>query len=315
MTEPYDVIIIGGGPAGLACAIYATRARRRTLVLDRSAAVGALAVTSKLANYPGVSGPLAGKDLLDVMRAQATDFGAEYVRGSVTAVDLTSDPKLVYTPDETYAGRTVVVATGALGRETLVPGEEQWLGRGVSHCATCDAPLYIGQEVAVIGDSEVAVEEALFLARFASVVHLVAPRRKLRAQDDLIHAAEANEKIRIHYGLRLREIAGNGGVSRIVVAAADGTETSVAVSGVFIYLTGTAPTTEFLRGALPLTEAGCIATDAEKCTSLPGVYAVGDVTCGGVKQAVVAAADGVVAALSLDKYLSRQSGTMVHREP
>lgn len=301
----YDAVIIGGGPAGLACAIYAARARRRVIVLDRSAAVGALAVAAALSNYPGVRGPLSGSDLLDVMRTQAAEAGARYVREGVTAVDFSTDPKLVYTPENTYAGRTVVVATGALGRKTLAPGEEKLLGRGVSYCAMCDAPLYVGQEIAVIGDSEIAVEEALFLTRFASLVHLIAPHGSLRAEDELVQATEANARVKVHYRTRLRRIDGETAVSAILLTTGEGVEVSLPVTGVFIYLMGTAPTTGFLNGALPLSSADCILTDAEKRTAVPGVYAVGDVTCGGIKQAVTAAADGVSAALSLDRYLEQ----------
>lgn len=307
VNEPYDVLIIGGGPAGLACALYAARARHRTVVLDGSSAAGALANAAKVANYPGVSGPVPGAELLGVMRKQAAEFGAEYVRKGVTSVDFASEPRLVCTSDELYAGRAVVVATGALGRKTRVPGEEEFLGRGVSYCATCDAAFFAGQDVAVIGDSDVALEDALFLTRFASVVHLVAPRRELRAERDLAEAAAREEKIRIHYGARLREIAGDGALSQVLVTASDGADMGIPVSGVFVHLTGTAPTTDFLAGALPLTDEGCIVVDADKSTPVAGVYAVGDVTCKRTKQAVIAAADGVVAALAIDQYLNKRS--------
>ncbi len=307
MTDSiYDVIIIGSGPAGASCAIYTARARLRTLVLDRSPVSGALAVTSKIANYPGVRGEVPGGNLAQTMRDQATDFGADFVRTGVVGVDFEADPKQIFTGDGVFSGRAIVIATGAMGRKERVPGEEEFLGRGVSYCATCDAAFFSDQEVAVIGDTDVAIEESLFLTRFADRVHLIAPRTELKAWKELADSALENDKITIHYGARLREINGNGMVSGVTVFNSDGDMETINVNGVFVLLTGAAPTTEFLGDSLKLTDDGCIMVDAERMTPIPGVYAVGDCTCRHIKQAVIAAADGVTAALAIDKYLNKR---------
>jgi thioredoxin reductase (NADPH) len=305
--DVFDVVVIGGGPAGSSCALYASRARLRTVILDKSPGAGALAITSKIANYPGVRGEVPGIALADTMRDQARDFGAEYVRTSVIGVDFEVEPKLVYTSDRTYAGRTIVLATGSIGRKDRVPGEEEFLGRGVSYCATCDAAFFVEQDVAVVGDTDLALEEAIFLTRFAKRVHLIAPRAEMRAWRELIESAEENERITIHPGRRLKEIEGTDAVTGVTVLGPDSSQETIAVDGVFILLTGTAPTTDFLSGALPLTEDGCITVDAERMTPVPGVYAIGDVTCRHIKQAVVAASDGVIAALSIDRYLNKRA--------
>lgn len=307
----HDVIIIGGGPAGASCAIYTSRARLTTLVLDKSASAGALGLTSKIANYPGVRGEVQGLALVETMRAQAKDFGSEFARSTVVGVDFEMEPKVIYTSDSVYAARTVVVATGSMGRKARVPGEEKLIGRGVSYCATCDAAFYIDKEVAVVGDSDLAVEESLFLTRFARRVHLIVSHKELQSWRELTAAVVENPSITIHYQVRLAEIVGDDMVGGLQLAEPTGDVDFLPVDGVFILLTGTSPTTDFLAGALPLTENGCIQVDTERNTPIPGVYAIGDVTCTHIKQAAVAAADGVIAALSIDKYLNRRERVRV----
>lgn len=304
--EVYDVVIIGGGPAGSTCALYTSRAKLKTVVLERSLNASALAMTPKIANYPGVAGEVPGTELLETMRKQAQEFGAEYIRATVIGVDFESDPKFVYTSDSVFAGRTVVVAAGSMGRSDRLPGEDEYIGRGVSYCATCDAAFFAEKEVAVIGDTDTALEEAIFLTRFAKCVHIIAPRLELKAWRELIESVLENDKIVIHYGMNTSEILGNSFVDGIKVIDAKGIEQRIEVDGVFIFLTGTAPTTDFLRGSLPLSENGCIIVDSDKSTKVPGVFAIGDMICSHIKQAVVAAADGVVAALSIDKHLNKR---------
>ncbi|HPP73780.1 MAG TPA: FAD-dependent oxidoreductase [Armatimonadota bacterium] len=302
----YDVVIIGGGPAGASCALYTARAKLSAVVLDKSPASSALASTSRIANYPGVRGEVNGAELLSTIRAQAEDFGARFIRTTAVGVNFEVEPKLVYTQEGVFAARAVVIATGSMSRKARVPGEEQFLGRGVSYCATCDAAFYVDQEVAMIGDSDIAVEEALFLTRFAKTVHLIAPGAQLRAWKELVQSAEENERIVIHLETKLQEIYGDEAVQGIRVIDASGESKTIPLYGVFILLPGTAPTTEFLGGAVPLTELGCVAVDEEKQTVVPGVYAIGDVTCTHIKQAIIAASDGVMAALAIDKYLNQR---------
>lgn len=306
----YDVIIIGGGPAGLSCALYAARGKLATVVLDRAPGAGALAYASKIANYPGVSGIVAGPQLLDEMRAQAGGFGAEYVKTAVMAASLDADPKIVYTADGMYSGKTVVIATGSRGRQDRLEGEEEFLGRGVSYCVTCDAAFYKGRVAGVVGYDEVALEEALFLARFASEVHVICPRSAFNAPTDMLDELTATPNVVPHLGYKPLRIVGDDTVTGIVVNNGGG-ESTVELEGVFVLLAGAAPITDFLAGALRLSDDGCIIVDCNHATNLPGVYAVGDVTCLHPKQAIIAAAEGVIAALNIDKYLSGRERTRV----
>ncbi|MEL7522906.1 MAG: FAD-dependent oxidoreductase, partial [Cyanobacteria bacterium J06553_1] len=173
-THEFDVVIIGGGPAGCTCALYTSRANLKTVILDKNPAVGALAITHKIANYPGVTGEMSGEALLDSMRNQAVEYGTTYQRAQVFGIDVSGETKKVYTPEGTFTGRALVLATGAMGRSgTPFEGESEFLGRGVSYCATCDGAFYRDREVAVVGLNAEAVEEAQFLTKFASMVHWI----------------------------------------------------------------------------------------------------------------------------------------------
>ncbi|MEM6519045.1 MAG: FAD-dependent oxidoreductase, partial [Cyanobacteria bacterium P01_D01_bin.71] len=172
-TFEFDVVIVGGGPAGCTCALYTSRADLKTVILDKNSAVGALAITHKIANYPGVPGDISGEDLLTVMREQAIAFGTDYRRAQVFGIDVAGDRKTVYTPEGIFTGRALVLATGAMGRTASFKGESEFLGRGVSYCATCDGAFYRDREVAVVGSNQEAIEEAQVLTKFASTVHLV----------------------------------------------------------------------------------------------------------------------------------------------
>ena len=169
----FDVIIIGGGPAGCSCALYTARSNLSTIILDKNPAVGALAITHKIANYPGVEGDTSGEELLKTMRVQAINYGAEYKQAQVYGISMTDSEKTVYTPEGTFVGKTLVLATGAMGRASTLPGESEFLGKGVSYCATCDGAFYKNQEVAVYGSNHEAIDEALVLTKFASTVHWI----------------------------------------------------------------------------------------------------------------------------------------------
>ncbi len=300
----HDVVVIGGGPAGLSCALYTSRARLSTLVIDRSPGAGALASTDKIANYPGVPGPVGGPELLDTMRNQATAFGAEYHRATVTAVDVTSEPKVIYTSEGMCTARAVVIATGAKGREEKIEGESEFTGRGVSYCVTCDAPFYVDRIAAVVGHDDYAIEEALFLSRFARQVLLICPKSRLSAATDLLTEVTAAPNVVVHTNLRAVRVVGDDVVTGIVVRDGEQNEETIEVDGVFMLLSGTKPITDFLGGAVRLTPEGCIEVDCNCATSIPGVYAVGDVTCVHPNQAIIASAEGVIAALAVDRYLS-----------
>ncbi|MDH7603215.1 MAG: FAD-dependent oxidoreductase [Armatimonadota bacterium] len=299
----YDVAIVGGGPAGLACAIYTARAKLRTVVLDRSPSGGSLARSSKIANYPGVKGPIPGAQLLDIMRDQALSFGCDYRKTAVVAVDLQTDPKSLYAADGVFRARAVVIATGARGRAEKIEGEEEFLGRGVGYCATCDAAFYQEKVVAVAGCDESAVEEALLVARFARHVYLVCPKSELAVPEPLLHELNKAPNVEVLLGTSPRRIIGEQFVSGLVVRTRGTGEQTISVDGVFMLLSGTAPVTDFLGGSVQLTPDGCVQVDCNQATNVPGVYAAGDVTCIHPRQAIIAAAEGVIAALQVDKFL------------
>jgi thioredoxin reductase (NADPH) len=300
----YDAIIIGGGAAGATAAIYTARADLKTLVLDKGLRTGALGMTGKIANYPGVLGEVSGAELLKRIRGQAESFGAHFVQDKVLSTDLHGELKEVRGGKGIYYGRAVIIATGSMGRTQTVPGEERLLGRGVSYCATCDGAFFRDQEVAVAGNNDEAMEEALFLTRFASRVHLLVQTPELKASADLAAEVRQHPTVEIYLATRLREVLGEQQVESVRVVPRGGQEQVVPVAGVFIYLQGGKPITDFLHGQLPTTETGCLMVDEAMQTSISGVFAVGDVLCNHLKQVVVAAAEGAIAAMTLQRFLS-----------
>lgn len=297
----YDVIIIGGGPAGLSAAQYASRAKLKTVVIDKSATAGALAFASLIENYPGLERPVTGKELLGIFKKQAIDFGAEYVEAQVIGVALEGETKQVFTMEKTYNGKTIIVATGSMGRKPTIKGEAEFLGRGVSYCAVCDAAFFKGKTVCVIGDSEEAVKEAGYLTKFADAVYLISPSKKLKVDDD--HPALKIPNLKVILGNTVISIEGSELVERIAIKDAQGNESAIELSGVFVYLHGNKPVIDFLQGAVEISEDGCVSTNKMMETNIPGVFSAGDVTCTEVRQVVVAAAHGCIAALSAEKYI------------
>lgn len=298
----YDVIIIGGGPAGASAAVYTARGKLSTLVLDKSPNAGALALTHKIANYPGVGEELTGAQLLDRIRDQARSFGAEFKHTTITAVDLEGETKYVFTADGMYEARAVIIATGSKGRNRMLPGEERLLGKGVSTCATCDGAFYAGKEVAVIGDSEEAVDEVLALSRIVSKIHFIVPRPELQG----IEALPELPRTEVRFRTRPLEIVGEDRVQGLRVKSSSGEEQVVAADGVFVFLSGSKPGTDFLEGQVPLDADGYMILDELMQTEVPGVFGAGEVRRTPVKQAVIAAADGAIAAMAADKYIHRR---------
>lgn len=302
--DVYDTVIIGGGPAGLSAAIYAARAELKTLVVDMNPKAGALAITSKIANYPGVPEAVSGEELLFRFRRQAESFGAEIVQAQVLATSLRGEVKEVVTSEGVFKAQTVIIASGALGRKASLKGEAELLGKGVSYCAACDAAFFRDKDVAVIGSSEMMTDELGIVAKFARRIYLI-PRGKLSDEQQSVVRTLPN--VEVLPGARVEEILGvdEGRVTGVAVRE-DGEAKVLPVAGVFVYLRGNRPSTNFLDGSVETTEDGCIAVDpVESATSQPGVFAVGDVTCNPVRQAVVAAAQGTLAGLAVDKYLRK----------
>lgn len=302
MEKLYDVIIIGGGPAGLSAAQYASRAGMKTIVLDKSPTAGALAYSSKIENYPGLLEPLSGSELLSIFRRQAIKFGAEYIEAQVVGVRLEGAIKEVDGIENSYRGKTVIIATGSMGRKPSIPGEETYLGKGVSYCAVCDAAFFKNQTVCVIGNSEEAVKEAELLARAAKIVYIISPTGDINVPAD--HPARSSDNITILAKLRVASIEGYDIVTRIKVKNTEtGEEQELPMDGVFVYLHGSQPVVDFLDATLPLSDKSCIITHRKMETSVPGVFAAGDVTCAEARQVVIAAAYGCLAALSAGKYI------------
>jgi thioredoxin reductase (NADPH) len=302
--DVYDIIIIGGGPAGLTAGQYASRANLKVIIIDKSRTAGALAYSSKIENYPGLTHPLPGKDLLDIMRQQALNFGSEHIETQVVGVNLSGEIKEVMTMEKTYKGKTVVIATGSMGRKATIKGEAEFLGRGVSYCAICDAAFYKGMKVCIIGNSEEAVKEAGVLARFAETVYLISPTPKLHVAD---HPVFSEPNVKVLAGYVVTAIEGTDVVERIKMTDPEKNHTELELAGVFVYLHGNKPVVDFLYGSIETNEDGCIPVTAMMETTVPGVFAAGDVTCTEVRQVVVAASQGCLAALAAEKHLYKRT--------
>ena len=302
VPEIYDVIIIGGGPSGSSAALYTARADLKTLVIDKGLTAGALGMSSKISNFPGVPGPISGEELLQTMRRQAEAFGARFLADKVIGTDLKASPKEVMTNTDAYRSRALILATGAMGRAQTIPGESKLIGRGVSYCALCDGAFFRDQPVAVVGFNDEALEEALRLTTFASRVYVLVPGPVIRASQSLVEEAQRHSKMEVQFSTQAKEIVGQEKVEGVRIQRS-GKEELLPVEGVFIFLQGNLPVTDFLLGQVESMENGCLLVDRNMQTNLPGVFAIGDLLCTHVKQAVIAAADGVVAAIAVEKYI------------
>ena len=311
-TIETDVVIIGGGPAGCSCALYTSRADLKTVILDKNPSVGALAITHQIANYPGVPTDISGEDLLKLMRDQAVQYGTDYRRAQVFGIDTSGDWKTVFTPEGTFKGRALVVASGAMGRPASFKGEAEFLGRGVSYCATCDGAFYKSREVAVVGVNKEAIEEAQVLTKFASTVHWITsndPKEEDHEAMDLIN----KENVKHWSKTRLMKIEGtDAGVTGVALKNRSKEETQLLeVEGVFVYMSGSKPITDFLGDQIALKEDGGVVVDDFMATTSEGVWAIGDIRNTPFKQAVVAASDGCIAAMAIDRFLNSRKSIRV----
>ncbi|HSN94892.1 MAG TPA: FAD-dependent oxidoreductase [Anaerolineaceae bacterium] len=303
-SQVFDTLIIGGGPAGATAGIYAARAGLKVAILDRGLTSGALAITRKIDNYPGIEGEISGADLLQNMRRQAQQFGVLCIDDKAIGTDLKSEPKLVFGNLNTYQAKTIIIATGSMGRSNLLKGEAELLGKGVSYCAICDGAFFKDKTVFVAGSSDEAVDEALYLANIVSQVYLLCPTPELRASKTLIKDLESRQNLTLVLGAALKEIYGDGKVEGVkYIVRGEGVK-DLQTSGAFLYLQGGVPITDYLAGQLDLSPEGCILVDREYQTAIPGVFAVGDVLCSHIKQAVIAAADGAIAGIAAQKYIT-----------
>ncbi len=303
-TLVYDTLIIGGGPAGATAGIYAARAGLKAAILDRGLTSGALAITQKIANYPGMEGEISGADLLQTMRRQAEQFGVTFIDDKAIGTDLKAEPKLVFGNLNTYQAKTLIIATGSMGRSNLLKGEAELLGKGVSYCAICDGAFFKNKSVFVAGSSDEAVEEALYLANIVSQVTLLCPTPALRASESLVKELESQPNLKLVLGAAIKQIYGSDHVEGVRYFVRSEGEKDLQASGAFLYLQGGVPITDFLVGQLELSPEGCLMVDREYQTAIPGVFAVGDVLCSHIKQAVIAAADGAIAGIAAQKYIT-----------
>jgi thioredoxin reductase (NADPH) len=300
-----NVIIIGSGPAGLTAALYSARANLAPLVIEGIEAGGQLMLTTLVENFPGHRDGVMGPDLMDEMRAQAGKFGAEIIQGDVTKVDLCGQPIVVRTSEAEYTAKTLIIATGASARLLGLPSERGLMGHGVSTCATCDGYFFRGLEIAVIGGGDSAMEEAVYLTRFASKVTVVHRRDTLRASKIMQDKARANEKIAWLLDHEIDEIkdAGKGEVTAMVVRSnKTHAKKELPVSGVFVAI-GHTPNTALFRGQIELDQNGYIMTHDGAKTSVPGVFACGDVQDHIYRQAITAAGSGCMAAIDAEHHL------------
>jgi thioredoxin reductase (NADPH) len=311
MDETRELIVIGGGPAGYTAALYSARANLRPLVIEGFQWGGQLMITSDVENYPGYPDGVLGPEMMQEFRYQAERFGAEFLTDDVTRVDFSEHPFRVWVGDDEYRAEAVVVATGATARQLGLQSERSLQGRGVTYCATCDGAFYRDQEVIVVGGGDSAMEEAIFLTKFASKVALVHRRDEFRASQIMIDRARANEKIEFLTPYVVEEVlAGDDGKMRAVLLRnSEGGETrELAASGLFVAI-GHDPTTALFLDQLDHDDAGYLVTRPGTTeTNVPGVFAAGDVQDHTYRQAITAAGSGCMAALDAERFLAAREG-------
>ncbi|MBI5547089.1 MAG: thioredoxin-disulfide reductase [Deltaproteobacteria bacterium] len=305
MSEPFDLIVVGAGPAGLATAIYAARARLKTLVLDSSVPGGQVKTTHKVSNYPGFADDVKGSELAAAFAQQAQRFGAQIRRAvEITEVDLQAPQKrIVLDEEDEVTAPAVVVATGARPRSLGVDGESRFKGRGISYCATCDGAYFEGKDIHVIGGGNSAVEESLFLTQFARSVTIVHQLDHFQCEASTAQEALSNPKIRVIWDSEPRAFMGEKSLEKLRLENVKTHEvTELATDGVFVFI-GMVPQTELLQGVVPLNKWGYAETDESMATPVPGLYVAGDVRAKLFRQITTAVADGTIAALAAQRYL------------
>lgn len=302
----WDVIIIGGGPAGLTAGLYTARARLKSLLIEKALSGGNVMTTEWIENYPGFEEGISGAELSQRMEKQARRFGLEITQGSVVGIQTDNKiKKIIMDDNQHYETKSIILATGANPRRLGVEGEERFHGKGVSYCATCDGAFFKGEKIAVIGGGDAAVEEGMFLTRFAEMVYIIHRREHLRATKIAQERAFSNPKIKFILNSVVEKIEGDETVKSIHIKDVKTGERSVLdVGGVFIYV-GYTPNTEFLRGVVELDENNYIVTNEMLSTSVPGIFAAGDVRSNSFKQVATAVGDGATAAIAAEKYIEK----------
>jgi thioredoxin reductase (NADPH) len=306
MTKEYEVVIIGGGPAGLTAGLYTSRARLNSLLIERGLVGGQIVNAQRVENYPGLPEGISGFELGQLMHQQATKYGLKTVTAEATGIELQQEQKVVKTTKGNFIAKAVIIASGSERYKLGIPGEEEFTGKGVSYCATCDAAFFKQQPVAIVGGGDAAITEALHLAKFASRVTVIHRRHQLRASRILQEKALAEPKIEFLWDTVVEEIEGKDSVKRLKLCQViTGEKPTLEIAGIFISI-GLKPNTDYLKGILPLDTTGHISTNDKMETEIAGIFAAGDIRHHSAHQAITAAGDGATAAIYAEKFITGQ---------
>ncbi|MBA7470615.1 Thioredoxin reductase [subsurface metagenome] len=303
--KEYDVIIIGGGPAGLSAGIYTSRARLNSLLIERGVVGGRITDAELVENYPGFAEGVSGAELGQLMQRQAAKYGLSIVTAEVTGLELKKEKRVVKTTRGDFTAKAVIIASGSERGKLGIPGEKELTGKGVSYCATCDAPFFKEKPIAVVGGGNAAISEALHLAKFASHVIVIHRRNQLRATRIMEEKARAQSRIEFLWDTVVEKIDGKDAVKQLILRQVKtGKPSTLDVAGVFVAV-GLKPSTDFLKGVVPLDKAGYIITNDRMETKVPGIFAAGDIRQHSPRQAITAAGDGATAAVNAEIFISQ----------
>jgi len=315
MSKLYDIVIVGGGPSGLSAGLYGSRAKLDVLVIEKAKFGGQITTTAEMENYPGSIPDCTGPALSERMHEQAKEFGTEFVKDDIVSVDFTGNIKVVKGKNAEYQGRTVIIATGAEPRLAGFDKELELRGRGVSYCATCDADFFEGLDVAVIGGGDSAIDEAIYLTKFAESVTIIHRRDALRAAKSLQERAFNNPKIKFIWDSVPVAAQGDEILENLEIKnRKTGEISNLEVNGVFVFV-GLDPITEAFKGQVELDQSGYVPTDVDMRTNVPGVFAAGDVRVKTLRQVVTATADGAIASIAAEKYINENLIKADMRQP